>query len=49
MSWCTGTSPHTYDQEQIRTGDNQVRVRARCPGETTGGEVEVLNIRKCLH
>ncbi|XP_065891575.1 E-selectin-like [Dysidea avara] len=25
------TSPHTYGQQQVRVGDNQVRVRARCP------------------
>ena len=40
----TGTSPHTYGQQQVRVGDNQVRVRARCPGQTGGAAVEVFNI-----
>jgi len=40
----SGTSPHTYDQQQVRPGENQVRIRGRCPGQTDGGEVEVLRI-----
>jgi len=40
----TGTSPHTYDQQQVRPGENQVRVRAKCPGQSGGAVVKVLRI-----
>ena len=40
----TGTSPHTYDQQQVRPGDNQVRIRAKCPGQSGGAVVKVLRI-----
>ena len=49
---CTivGTSPFTYASQQVRPGDNQVRVRTRCPGDPgfIDAEHEVLHIRKCM-
>lgn len=43
-----GTSPHTYASGQVRPGDNQVRVRAKCLGQTSSGIVKVLKIGECV-
>ena len=46
IDFITGTSPFTYATQQVRPGENQVRVRAKCPGQTGSSEVQVLHIGK---
>jgi len=43
----TGRSPHTFNDDQVRVGTNQVVVQATCPGHLTG-VTKVLQISKYI-
>jgi len=47
LSCNTGTSPHTFSNDQVRLGNNQVVVQATCPGHSTG-VTEVIQISVCV-
>ena len=43
----TGTSPHTYTEEdEVREGENTIRVRAQCPGQLNDRPTQDLSVSK---